>query len=370
MPRLVLVVPGLLQTTMLDRLAESPSLQRLASCASLHRFVLESEQDLEESSFGLQPSDPHLAAGPLMVAALGHEPPPLSVHYCLTAMNFTDGTAQKLNYKITAAEWSELWLAATRLNSRLVTLLRGDGSENALVIETSSPEVSCNTPEEADNKPLKTILPEGVPEQILRQLIDDSVNLLSSLDFNKRREDEGLPIVNLLWPWGPGFRPVLTNLLTRRLEPCLVQSNSWNLAGLASLVGYRHSKRDAVGAGVNVQFDAAWERAKTSPANILFFKDFQSFLLQGGHDEAQFLFDRIDKLLLANLAAEPSSHSTQLLLISTDASKSGLVLRSDSRRETGNVYPFDERSISERAIPKIDLWSFVDDFLSPALRLQ
>ena len=101
---------------------------------------------------------------------------------------------------------------------------------------------------------MKDVLPEGDNEPALRRFIDDSINLLSELEFNAERLDKGLLPVNLLWPWGQGIRTDVPNLALMRGAPATVLSDSLRLEGVARLAGYRPLGRSWLGNGMNAKW--------------------------------------------------------------------------------------------------------------------
>ncbi|MFX6823313.1 hypothetical protein ABTH33_20400, partial [Acinetobacter baumannii] len=79
-----------------------------------------------------------------------------------------------------------------------LTPVFGPRLTHGLVWEEGSLDLGTRTPPVGES--VHTGLPEGDGERLLRQLIDDSVNLFSELELNRRRMDEGKSPFNLLWP--------------------------------------------------------------------------------------------------------------------------------------------------------------------------
>lgn len=96
---------------------------------------------------------------------------------------------------------------------------------------------------------------------MLRRFIDDSINLLGEQEFNLRRIDEGLAPVNLIWPWGQGFPPVIPNLALQRGTPCHVLSPALGLRGLSKMCGYTHGPTSGTNAGLS---PPVWRMAESS----------------------------------------------------------------------------------------------------------
>jgi 2,3-bisphosphoglycerate-independent phosphoglycerate mutase len=59
-------------------------------------------------------------------------------------------------------------------------------------------------------KLLTEIYPVGDGESKLKKFIEDSINLLDDLPYNRMCRNEGKMPANMLWPWSPGRAPQLT----------------------------------------------------------------------------------------------------------------------------------------------------------------
>jgi len=245
MRRTILIVPGLLS----DPGTESYLRQRLPALSVLSEIgALRKVSELPESEtpeamlLGLGPSVVSLRQGPLTVSALGFDPPERSTHFHLSLMSYHDGDASIPGVLPRADELELVMSAAKRLDTKLLTVLKGEELNHALVWEALG-DMGTTAASQLDRHPMIEHLPEGDGEAALRRFIDDSVNLLSSLELNERRLDEGLQPFNLLWPWGHGSRTAVPNLALRRGEPAVVESASMRLAGLTRLAGYKHADR-------------------------------------------------------------------------------------------------------------------------------
>lgn len=175
-----------------------------------------------------------VANGPLRVAAQRIDPPPSSVHFALDAISL-DVSSETLS----SVEFVDLPTEVVeRLNTKVLTCLPKWPFGSALVWENGSIDLESTPPDQLQGRTFRECLPRGDGEPVLRRFIDDSVNILGELEMNRRREDEGLPPINVLWPHSQGFRPVLPNLQLRIGEPLLIASPVTEVLGLAYLTGF------------------------------------------------------------------------------------------------------------------------------------
>ncbi len=70
-------------------------------------------------------------------------------------------------------------------------------------------DVKTAPPHEHMGTLLADIYPQGEQETRLRKFIEDSINLLDDLPYNRMRRNEGKMPANTLWPWSPGRAPQL-----------------------------------------------------------------------------------------------------------------------------------------------------------------
>ncbi len=259
-----MIIPDLFsdQDGALFDLAQFPQLQYLAQSSKLFKIAPLRDLKVPESAYlGLDPSKAPLEQGPLTVAALGMDPPPGSVHFHLSLLSLgEEGDIQHPEY-LPSKEFM-LWLSdvAGKLKTRSLTALLGEDFDHGLVLEKGSIELQTIPARDVVGKPYAQNLPVGERESVLRTFIDDSVNILSELEENQRRVDQGMSPLNLLWPWGHGFRVPLPNLPLQRGEPAWVESSSLRIQGLSHLVRYKHGDRNVFGRGLNLNFETLLDK--------------------------------------------------------------------------------------------------------------
>jgi 2,3-bisphosphoglycerate-independent phosphoglycerate mutase len=92
-----------------------------------------------------------------------------------------------------------------KLGTSRISFYPGVSYRHIMVWCNGSPEVQTTPPHNIIGKPIAPYLPTGDGEEILRQLIYDSLELLDDHPINQRRRDEGNQPANMIWLWGQGL---------------------------------------------------------------------------------------------------------------------------------------------------------------------
>ena len=206
------------------------------------------------------------------------------------------------------------------------------------------------------------MLPEGEGEPILRRYIDDSINLLSELEFNRRRVGEGLPPFNVLWPWGQGFRTPVPNLALRYGHPVYVESPMRRLQGLARLAGCRHGDSGALGSGTNTRLEHLLDAFVRYGACVSVLPAIAEMRALDRLEEAEWLSREIDQRLLEPLERRLRDEPMRLLIAAPG--EHGLALLVEHGPASPGSTPFDERALEQRGVPTRDLAEMVADTLA------
>lgn len=359
--RLVVVPEWVGQDALLLYDQQLPALTRMASMGRVSQIAMpEGQVPTPEAAYlGLDPDITRVASGPLVVAALGAEPPARSVHFHLSLVSLVEEAVQPVSLKVPEAELIQLETAVRKLDTKRLTVVWGDDVDHGLVWEDGSIELGTTCPQPT-LKPFRAFLPEGDGESMLRRFIDDSVNLLSELDFNLRRVDDGLAPLNCLWPWGHGFQPSLPDLGLRRGKAAWVESASIRLHGLSRLSRYRHGSRRAFGVGTAVRL----ESLVGGDADILVFDQISEFRAKGQLEEAKWLTRELDRRLFEPWISAPKEEDLEILVLAT-GSPVGLAVHYRSGIDRQSATPFDERA-TEDTLTVEPLWKLADRFLSTA----
>ncbi len=364
MRRTVIVLPNLFgpdpdNSPLLQKL---PSLATLAELGEVKRLRPLPEIETPEAVWlGMRPDEGQLRQGPLTVSALGADPPDRSTHFHVSLMGFADGNARQVPQVVPEEELRLILDKAQKLNSKSLTFLPGENLDHGLVWEGLG-DMSTTAATEIAGKGIKSNLPEGDADRELRRFIDDSINLLTELEFNHRRADEQLPPLNMLWPWGHGVRRAVPNLLFKRGERAQVESNSLRMAGLTRLVGYRHGDRHALGRGTATRLEHLAEVALENDLTILLIDAPGELRAAGLLEELHWFLREMDARLLKPVLDEALRGHSKLALIGTGPS-GGLATDFMGGVEHSNIYPFDERSLEEKSLPVIDVWVTIAEAL-------
>jgi 2,3-bisphosphoglycerate-independent phosphoglycerate mutase len=363
-----------------------PTLQSMAEKGEIRKCapmpidpLMENEQGAlasltpEAAWLGLEPSSLQMQDGPLTVSSLGADPPEKSVHFHLSLLSWQDGVAKTIK-RYPPEDLREIQEVSRKLNTRFLTIVEGEGADHGLVWEEGSIELGTHPARKIIDNQIKGFLPEGDGEKLLRQLIDDSVNLLSGLEFNKRREGEGLESINLWWPWGQGFRGPVPNLALRRGEVTWVQSRSLRLQGLTRLAGYRHGDRASFGYATKTNLEGIVKGIQTYESTITYLDAFSAFRSHFRWEECDWFSGELDRRLfkpLRDLANEDKFNLTVIAcggwtgeFIPPSAESKSLVLSYQSGNSYPNSIPFDERALEEKAVGNTNVWESVQHALT------
>lgn len=320
------------------------------------------DMPLEAAWLGIDPSTVTLRQGPLIVSALGSDPPERSVHSHLSLMSLQGGTIRLVRPLPPADHVAMVLDEAKRLNTKLLTLVPGEGEDHGLVWEEGSIDLHTLDAILAAEHTLKESLPEGDGEVMLRRYIDDSVNLLSGLPFNEERSDQGMPPLNLLWPWGQGFRERVPNLLLERGERAWVESGSLRMQGLTRLVGYRHGDRNAFGQGTNVRLEQLVESAMKHDPTIVVLDAPGAFRASEQFEELEWMGREMDARLFSPLLEDAKKRPLRLVVLSPAGDRDGLGMWFESGLQADNTVPFDERAL-EGKLDVREAWEVVREAL-------
>lgn len=103
-----------------------------------------------------------------------------------------------------------------QLGSESVQFYPGAGHRHLMVWVGGKARATCVDPHAVVGKPIGEYLPTGDGSDILRKLMEASLNILSMHPVNDARREAGLKPVNFLWLWGQGKTPQLVKLVEER----------------------------------------------------------------------------------------------------------------------------------------------------------
>lgn len=360
MKRLVVGFPGLSagpdgESVLRSRL---PGLEAMAEAGSVFRLA----GDWDEGSWlGMPPGD--RADGPLLIAALGVDPPERSTQFWLTL-----GSINEEGLAADPGPIDEGLETVTTEFARLATPklipVVGRGLDHGLVWEEGSLDLGVTPWKDVMGKQIGSAMPEGDGERMLRRFIEDSVNLLDGLEFNRRRLGEGLPPLNVLWPWGFGFRPTVPHLGLRRGAVATVFARSWTLSGLARLAGYV-TDRGRLTQGIHVA-ELTWGRFLGCSTGVLVSPGSAEMRRIGRIEELAFEVELFDRSVAQPLWERRLEEPFELVVLAPGLSgEHGLGLTISSAGGGSQGLPFDERVFDDPRCGLRRVSELVDRCLTP-----
>lgn len=298
---------------------------------------------------GLNPEEFQVEPGPLAAACFGAQPPWGSTVFHLSLLG-TDGEEVWAPEELGDADASELIGAARALETADARLVEGEGGDHALVARWPVPEAEPRWP--------RGLMEAGYGRAVdeldrwLRRWVDDSVNLLSEHDVNRRRADLGLRPANLLWPWGPGVaRSHLPWSPDPRERPVLA-SGSIRLHGMARLVALPRWPRALFRGRPEAPLERLAEMAFDEGRLLIHLAEFGRARTAGDPERLAWLQRWLEERLLRPILDQARRRPTRLLLAAL-GERVGLVGVADSEQPQPNGVPFDERAVADCGTPSV-----------------
>ena len=352
MRRIAVIVPGWLAGAEGDSVLVRPgeALQAWSDASAVRVVRTRPEEPVlcpDAAFLGLNPEEFHAEPGPLAAACFGAQPPWGSTVFHLSLLG-TDGEAVWAPEALTDADASELVAAARVLETASVRLVEGEGADHALITRWPPPEAEPRWPRGLTEAGYGQAVDELDPW--LRRWVDDSVNLLSEHDVNRRRLDLGLRPANLLWPWGPGAaRSHLPWSQDPRERPVLA-SGSIRLHGMARLVALPRWPRALFRGRSEAPLDRLAEMAFGESRLIVHLAEFGRARAVADPERLAWLQRWLEERLLRPILDQARKRPTRLLLAAL-GERVGLVGVADSERPKPNGVPFDERAVADCGAP-------------------
>lgn len=193
------------------------------------------------SIMGYDPARYYTGRAPLEAANQGIDLGPRDVAFRCNLIT-TDGECI-VDYsggEISSEEAGELiHLINDRLGSPQRRFYPGVSYRHLMIWQNGTAEVGTTPPHDVMGQPVAEHLPQGEGEDLLRQLIWDSYDLLRRHPINLRREDAGKRPANMIWLWGQGHAPSLASFPLAHGVSGTVISAVDLIRGIARLAGLR-----------------------------------------------------------------------------------------------------------------------------------
>ena len=351
--------------------AKTPNLDRLAETA-LIGGVQVTPLDMYPGSdaanmalLGYDPAKHYTGRGPIEAAAMSIPMEEKDVAFRCSLIS-VDGE-KLLDYSaghITTEEALPLIeLANQKLGTQAMKIFPGVSYRHILRWSGGPVEVKTNPPHENMGKPLKDNYPEGDGDSKIRSFMEDSLNLLDDIEFNRKRRSEGKPPANMLWLWSPGRTPVLMPFARRRGMTGAVISGVDVIRGLGKLTGMEIVRVP----GATGYFDTNYLGKAQYALDALDRHDFVWVHLESpdeaGHagsiDEKIKAIEQFDKLIVGTILQGMKKFDDFRLLcvpdhktpVATRGHSVGpvpfLLYDSSKPLRRGSLLPYDERALNE-----------------------
>ena len=167
------------------------------------------------SILGYDPREYYSGRAPLEAASIGIELAAGAVAFrCnLVTLKFNKDRTRAImeDYSsghITTPEAKELIMEIDRtLGSEKIRFYPGTSYRHLMVWADGSVDIECVPPHDILGKEIMDYLPVGAGEQVIRNLMQESVGILDRHPVNLERTKEGKNPGNSIWFWGQGRRP-------------------------------------------------------------------------------------------------------------------------------------------------------------------
>lgn len=321
--------------------------------------VIEPEPEVSNpdlSLLGVRPDAFSIPEGVLTSSSFKVDPPERTVHFHLSLCSMSQDTGFGHSPPPPSqAEELELQTVLERLATSVFVPNWGSGLDHMLFWLDGSIDVGTTPPGHVKTDGLSSHLPEGDGEHLLRRFIDDSVNLLQETEANKRRAGEGVPELNVFWPWGQGLTPRLPNLALRRGETVRFESRERRLAGLVRLFGYEHGALSDFGR----PFVPDWKRllnvVENRAASVLVFGHIGEALARQRFDDAGQMLQELDDEFVSRIALQRPIRLSLFALPDDPKTSPSLSAVYDSEIHHTVALPFDERVFDDRRARRLAL---------------
>lgn len=309
----------------------------------------------ETAYLGLDPSRVNLSEGPLIASAFTIEPPSRAVMMRVDIGSLDEyGVAKPIHPRPNPAELKAISEAFVRLKTNRLIPVVGESGVHVLVWEDGSLDLGLTPFDALIGKAMDENKPEGDGEVMLRRFIDDSVNLLNEAPFNHERREEGHAPVNMLWPWGAGRMEATPDAARERGRPATVATRDLRLRGLARQLGDWPVDATPWHRGIHPD----WKAWQTDHPVAVFQTDIWATMRRyEKFDEMAWAWEQWQTQWLEPIWADQEAVITIIApSMAMDGTADGLALTFDPEfSRTEPAFPFDERSLDERKLPRENL---------------
>lgn len=364
------------RTPNLDRLAETG---KVGAVQVTPRDMYPGSDAANMALLGYDPLRYYTGRGPIEASAMGIPMDSHDVAFRCSLVT-TDGE-HLIDYSSGHISTEEarpiIELANQKLGTPSICLFPGVSYRHIARWADGPTNVKTAPPHENMGRLLSEIYPEGEGDTKIIKFIEDSINLLNDIPFNRQRRAEGKATANMLWLWSPGRAPLLPFFLQRRGMTGAVISAVDVVRGLGKLTGLEI----VAVPGATGYFDTNYEGKAMYAIDALTRHDFVWIHVESpdeaGHlgsiDEKIRAIENFDKKVVGVLLKELEGVQDFRLLCAPDH-KTPIKRRGhsvgpvpyllyDSRKplRKGAMYPYDERAVMEAKSVIEDGYRLIDD---------
>ncbi len=95
----------------------------------------------------------------------------------------------------------------SKLGSEHIRFYPGVSYRHLMVWKNGKDKIDCTPPHDIQDKDIQDYLPRGEGDDIINELMEESVDILTNHPLNKGRLEKGKHPANSIWLWGQGRRP-------------------------------------------------------------------------------------------------------------------------------------------------------------------
>jgi 2,3-bisphosphoglycerate-independent phosphoglycerate mutase len=224
------------KTPNLDALAERG---RVGACLTVPETLYVGSDVANMAIFGYDPEKHYTGRGPIEAASLKIPLNERDVVYRCNLVS-TDGETM-VDYSGGHVSTDEARVLITyleeKLGGRKYSFYPGIQYRHLMVWRDGVPDQETTPPHDIMGKPLADYLPTGEKDDVLRQLMWDSLELLDGHEINRVRREEGKLPANMIWLWGQGFAPRLESFAAKFGLPGAVVAAVDLIRGIGYLAG-------------------------------------------------------------------------------------------------------------------------------------
>ncbi|MCC6545403.1 MAG: cofactor-independent phosphoglycerate mutase [Nitrospirae bacterium] len=215
--------------------ANKPNMDRLAKNGVLGRVRLAPDgfypgSDVTQLSIlGYDPAVYYTGRSPLEAASIGVSLAADDVAYRCNLVTLTRGgeyISSNISGDVVMEDYSGGHIGSEEARELILSLDKELGSDvfrfypgmsyrHLFVWKGGETDVKCTPPHDFTCKPLSGRLPDGKGIDVLNEIMEKALHILSSHPVNKIRRDRGEKPANGIWLWGQGKAPMLKTFLEK-----------------------------------------------------------------------------------------------------------------------------------------------------------